>query len=236
MSKEESRPDDIIDSFKVRRTCREMLADRGYTIIDDGSEANIDLVQFQKLYPDCTKWTLEGLRIIDEGEIEAGPDKGRKLYYEDYIKVINMKKLTSTEDIKNTLSIMKKVIEEKAVHQKSIRRCFLVIVVHQNAKDQAVNTGMEVDNCYCQVFTKSQLIINITKHVLVPKHILLSDRQKRAVLNKYRVEESKLPIIEANDPVARYLGMMKYDVVQIHRPSETTGIYISYRICKPEIG
>jgi len=52
-----------------------------------------------------------------------------------------------------------------------------------------------------ETFHEQDLLVNITKHELVPKHVLLSAQEKKALLLRYRVKESQLPRIQAGDPV-----------------------------------
>ena len=106
-----------------------------------------------------------------------------------------------------------------------------LIIISGKISSQTKKKIQEIKNeLLIEIFTLSELTVNIIEHELVPKHILLSLKEKEDLLKRYRIKDSQLPKILMSDPVARYLGLKRGDVVKIERKSETAGKYITYRI------
>ena len=86
-------------------------------------------------------------------------------------------------------------------------------------------------NFFVQIFNLDSLLFDITKHELVPEHIIITEDEKPDLLKHYNISEDKLPHISRFDPVAKYLGMRPKQVCKIIRNSYTSGEATYFRIC-----
>ncbi|RXK40663.1 DNA-directed RNA polymerase I, II, and III subunit RPABC1 [Tremella mesenterica] len=107
------------------------------------------------------------------------------------------------------------------------------ILIHPDKMGSAANKAMmEMQAEYhLESFSEADLLVNITRHFLVPKHTIMRPEEKAALIKRYRLKETQLPRIMITDPVAKYYGMRRGQVMKIERASETAGRYITYRIC-----
>lgn len=69
-----------------------------------------------------------------------------------------------------------------------------------------------------EVFTTTQLMLNISRHALVPQHTRLETAQVKKILRQLGASSSDaLPTLLTTDPVARYYGFEIGDVIRINR-------------------
>lgn len=78
--------------------------------------------------------------------------------------------------------------------------------------------------------TKKEIEIDVSKHVLVPKHTKLSDKDKDELFAKYNANEFNLPKILKTDSALKGLDIKPGDVIKIERDSPTAGTAIYFRV------
>lgn len=62
--------------------------------------------------------------------------------------------------------------------------------------------------------------IDISKHILVPNFVKLSEEEIRQVLEAYNISPVQLPSILLKDPMAKLIGAKVGDVLKIERKSQ----------------
>jgi len=70
----------------------------------------------------------------------------------------------------------------------------------------------------------------IKNHILIPKHIKLSAKEKQALFEKYNITSTEFPKISKNDPAIFKLNVKEGDIIKIVRQSPTAGEAIFYRV------
>ncbi len=85
--------------------------------------------------------------------------------------------------------------------------------------------------CTIQTFILNDLQYNITRHVLVPKHEVISDETEvESLLKQLQVKSRhQLPSILRSDPIARYFGVKPGNIMKITRVSPSAGQTVFYR-------
>lgn len=84
-----------------------------------------------------------------------------------------------------------------------------------------------------EVFYIKELLHNISKHILVPKHEIVTDEKEiERIIEEYQLKnKSQLPLILKTDAMAKYLDIKPGDIVKITRNSLSAGEAIVYRYC-----
>ena len=80
------------------------------------------------------------------------------------------------------------------------------------------------------VFDIHALVIDISKHIYIPKHRCIRNKNKiKTILKKTNAVADQLPVIYRTDPMAKILRLAPGDICEITRNSERCGEYVYYR-------
>jgi len=194
--------------FRVRRTCLQMLRDRGFLVAEN--ELNMSKDEFHDKFGDDPNRDMLTILVCKQDD----PTDQIFVFFPEEQKI-------GVTTIKTYFNRMK---------DHGVNRAVMVMpgVLTSFAKTSLQDISSKY---FIEQFKEDELLVNITQHVLVPEHRLLSPEEKRALLTRYKVSDTQLPRIQMADPVSRYYGLQRGQVVRIVRPSETAGRYVTYRLC-----
>ena len=195
--------------YRARRTVLQMLRDRGYMV----DQADVDQTE--------------------EDFFEKHTNNPQR----DMLTIMVQKRDDPTDiifvfwpiDPKVGVKPIKRYMER--MNEEDVKRAILVVQQSLTAfARQALSEIEQSEGLKIEQFQESELLVNITEHVLVPQHMVLTKEEKTILLQRYKMKESQLPRIQLSDPVSRYYGLTRGQVVKIIRPSETAGKYVTYRM------
>ncbi|KAJ3053740.1 DNA-directed RNA polymerases II 24 kDa polypeptide (RNA polymerase II subunit 5) [Rhizophlyctis rosea] len=152
----------IARMWRVYKTCYEMVQDRGYVV--SHSEVNILLDEFRQSKCPNGQVNKKEMQIMVEHR-----STGQGLLVSFLV------------DESVGIKPIRQVIEDMMVHK--VERG---IVVYPKTLTPGANKGLaEVQGTLTvETFTEAELLVNITKHVLVPKHEVMSDEEKKILLDR----------------------------------------------------
>ena len=205
---EQNRKNLLPKLFRAYKTLNKMMEDRGYIV----EESQKELTYSDWIKNNDNRTTLNGIYYKKD---QNNPDLIIRLYFE-YLEGLKI----SANDISLFFTNMKDAKADTGI-----------IIISGTLTSQAKQKMADINyELQIECFNISELMVNITEHSYVPKHILLNDEEKSQLLKRYKIKENQLPKILTSDPIARYLGLRRGNVVKIIRDSETAGKYVTYRI------
>lgn len=187
--------------YKSFNTIMDMLEVRGYDV--ENTRKQYGILELSKIYLDCSAPSF----IFIDGE------KKTKIFY-----------FNSSQYKKHIKSFKFEEEDTEILHIIII----LDTINHVILKSSAI---FKKNKLKVQLFHLSEVIINISKHELVPLHELLSKKEEQQVLVEYMCTKYQIPWICKADPMAKFLGLEQGQIVKITHSSPTNGEYISYRVC-----
>lgn len=103
-----------------------------------------------------------------------------------------------------------------------------IIIYKDNITPIVKKTIYDLKDIIIECFIEDELQYNITKHYLVPKHELLYYVNSKEAIELRKKFNNKFPILLKSDPICRFYGFNKGDIIKITRKNN----HVIYRIVK----
>ncbi|TKY62687.1 DNA-directed RNA polymerase V subunit 5A [Spatholobus suberectus] len=204
--------------YLSRRTTLEMLRDRGYSV--PSHEIDLSLSEFREMHgqsPDPDRLRLSLTHATNPSKRVSIPTQ-RVSLSASVLVIFCGTGVVKVTDIRN--------IAGQIVNRDTLTG--LILIVQNHITSQALK-AVNLFSFKVEIFQITDLLVNITKHVLKPKHQVLTDRQKQNLLKKYNIEEKQLPRMLQTDAIARYYGLERGQVVKVTYSGEITQMHVTYR-------
>ena len=196
--------------FKIRKTCIEMLTDRGFTIPE--IKKNVCYEDFKVMF-DNKNINL----VINKGEV----NKSDVYIFFQY------------DDASFGKNELKKLVDN--VFKELGNNEVLIIIVLKDKPGSSIKKEIKQPKYNnTELFERDHLKFNVSRHYLVPKHIPISKEEAQKVLEKYNSTPDQIPGILIEDPQVKYHGMKLGDMCRIIRTNKFNGYDIYYRIVRDE--
>ncbi|WKY03582.1 hypothetical protein Q1695_004940 [Nippostrongylus brasiliensis] len=198
--------------WRVRKTIMQMCHDRGYLVTQEELDQTLD--EFKTTFgdrPSERKPARSDLTIL----VAHNDDPTDQMF------------VFFPEDTKIGIKTIKAICQQ--MQEQTITRAIIVVQAGMTPSAKQAIADM-APKYILEHFLESELMVNITEHELVPEHVVMTSDEKAELLARYKLKDTQLPRIQLSDPVARYFGLKRGQVVKIVRPSETAGRYITYRL------
>lgn len=192
--------------LRIKRTQIEMIQDRGYDIGLDKEYLTMTYIQFYDKFKDFSIYELFSSLS--------------KIYYNErqtisvFYSIPTNKHLSAAdimpifESIEKTSNMKKFIVISENSPSPELKK--------QIANLESKNLYGSLDNSIrIQIFMYNELILNPTKHFLVPKHRIMSEDEVKELLKYVRIED--LARLSDTDIQVRYLGAERLSILEILR-------------------
>jgi DNA-directed RNA polymerase subunit H len=117
------------------------------------------------------------------------------------------------------MNALYKLLEEKKLER--------TIVITEGRFTHAAKKGAK--NRKVELLPKSFPVFEIFEHKLVPKHEILTEKEKSQILSQFKLQPYQMPQVKATDPAVKAIGAKPGDMLKVIRKSATAGEHIAYR-------
>jgi DNA-directed RNA polymerase subunit H (RpoH/RPB5) len=214
---------------KSRNIILEMLENRNCDISNYKGQTKDEInIQYQK-HVGKANGELDTLDIIVDRNGEEDAEDIQLKKYKIMVKYLTTNKVRN----QNIINCIDEIYEQEII---SNQDTLIIItkdkITYQGALEEHINRLFYRDGIFVQILCLDSLLFNISQHELVPNYRILTNIEKKELIDKlYLEDENRLPFVLVTDPLAKFYGMRIGQAVEIEYNNETNGKNKFYRLC-----
>jgi DNA-directed RNA polymerase subunit H (RpoH/RPB5) len=214
-----------MDSTTVEPSIADILIRSRNTVLDILEDRGYDVLPYRNIAPEQILTLLEGnprsLDMIVKKKAESTAPSERAAVVYMIQDRLRSRLGTFTRDIYESNELT--------------RADDIMVLVNEPWHESFDKTSLQMwqtQKARMTFFHIKQVVVHPGRHVLVPPHRKLNTEEAKAEMTRWSVtQKSQFPLIKHSDVQAKLLGLVPGDVVEILRPSPTSGVARVLRIC-----
>ncbi len=215
---------DLNRAYRIYNTVHEMMQDRGYNPLKPKLNKKAWISRYLGYLAEIEDESSEMgvFEVIDNMTLMFSYREKRKKKLLVYFHPLDSKLC------QNDMNYIHKL-------KKSLKAQRLIIVVNNNATPK-VSSVLGILGHHAQLFSENELVFNVTKHQLVPKHERATEEEKEETLNTYTIlpdgkqHPALIPGMFTTDPIAKYYNYEIGDLINISRPRGDGFVDLTFRV------
>jgi DNA-directed RNA polymerase I, II, and III subunit RPABC1 len=224
--------------FEIKKTLLEMIRDRGYDIseethilyMDDGSFTTY----YNSLLDKCKEKqkisNLESFLLFSSNTYYSVNKTDLKILKIGFLELKANKAKINSDQISELISTLK-------IQPKNSKKEYcdeLILIINNEIVTLAKKQLDDLTSVNTSIFFDKELFYNPTNHIDCPQFYLLTENEKTDLIRNLKCKLSDFLIIKHSDPVIKYYGWKRGQIVKIIRDDESYNVIsplsINYRV------
>ena len=224
--------------FEIKKTLLEMIRDRGYDISEETHILYMDddsfTTYYNSLLDKCKEKqkisNLESFLLFSSNTYYSVNKTDLKILKIGFLELKANKAKINSDQISELISTLK-------IQPKNSKKEYcdeLILIINNEIVTLAKKQLNDLTSVNTSIFFDKELFYNPTNHIDCPQFYLLTETEKNDLIRNLKCKLSDVLIIKHSDPVIKYYGWKRGQIVKIIRDDEIYNVIsplsINYRV------
>ena len=224
--------------FEIKKTLLEMIRDRGYDISEESNILYMDdnsfTTYYKSLLDKCKEKqkisNLESFLLFSSNTYYSVNKTDLKILKIGFLELKANKAKINSDQISELISTLK-------IRPKNSKKEYcdeLILIINNEIVTLAKKQLNDLTSVNTSIFFDKELFYNPTNYIDCPQFYLLTETEKNDLIRNLKCKLSDFLIIKHSDPIIKYYGWKRGQIVKIIRDDEFYNVIsplsINYRV------